>query len=337
MVITNELKQLAKAAVSKAQVANYSMENVEYALREELKKLAGTPQLFQRNKYDIFDLIVSVVEDVLPMKVEQIMGQFAEVRQVGQGNKATFTRKLGARRGKTFIGEVSPAGTYEAFRLDEESFEIQVKAYGAAARLDWERYLDGQDNMADLVDIILEGLEEIIYKLVYNQLLASYNSVAKPNANKYTYAGFDAQKMTSMLNVVRAYGQNAVIFCTPQFAAEMSNEITYSTGVASLPEIDRLEIRNQGYIGVFRGSPIVVLPQSFEDETNEKFVFDPSIAFIIPTGKEKIVKIVLEGELQMKADENRDWSMEIQFYKKLGTVVLVQNNWAIYRNTAIEQ
>ena len=81
-------------------------------LREELRKIASTPQDFERNKWDIFALIQTAADDIIPVRVEQIMGQFAETQQVGQGNKATFKRKLGKQRAKSFITKVSPAGDY---------------------------------------------------------------------------------------------------------------------------------------------------------------------------------------------------------------------------------
>ena len=127
-------------------------------------------------------------DEIIPNRVIDIFGQFAEVQQVGQGNKATFKRRLGKRRGKSFVTKVAPAGTYEAFRLDSEVIEIPTEAVGAAAIIDWERYLDGLDDMSDLVDIIMEGIEEAIYKAVYGQLIAAYTNLQMPVANKVAAA-----------------------------------------------------------------------------------------------------------------------------------------------------
>lgn len=329
--MNEQIRDLAFAAVRNTPVANFSIADTEHALREELRKVAGDMNAFRKNKYDIFELIEQVVDDVLPERVIQIYEQFAEVRQIGQGNKATFKKKLGRKRAKSFITRVSPAGTYEAFRLDAEQFEVSTYAVGAAATIDWERYLDGSDDMADLVDIIIEGLEEAVYKAIYNQLIAVYTNIAMPSANKAAFAGFDQDSMDRLITVVKSYGDGAVIFCSSLFASKMSNEIESKY----IPEADKNDIRNQGYIGLYKGTPVVILPIATEDEQNTKWAYDPSFCFILPTGGDKVVKVVLEGDLQMTDFQNPNWSMEIQFYKKFGTAVLVYNNIAIYKNTEL--
>ena len=327
------LKDLAIAAVRKAPMSTFSKEDVEHALREELKKIASTPQDFERNKWDIFALIQSAADDIIPVRVEQIMGQFAETQQVGQGNKATFKRRLGKRRGKSFVTKVSPAGTYESFRLESETMEIPTEAIGASAIVDWERYLDGIDDMADLVDIIMEGLEDAIYKAVYAQLIAAYTNTKMPDANKVTAAGFDKAAMDRLIAVVNSYGGNCVIFCTQLFAANLDNEIKGSY----LNDADKMEVRNQGYVGIFHGTPVVTLPLATETEANLKWAYDPSFAFVMPAGQERVVKIVLEGDLQMNSWVNKDWSIEIQFYKKYGVGMLYFNNWGIYKDTSLSE
>lgn len=327
------IKQLALAAVRNTPVGNFSKEDTETALREELRKIASTPQLFEKNKWEVFELIQTAADDIIPVRVEQIMGQFAETQQVGQGNKATFKRRLGARRGKSFVSKVSPAGTYESFRLDSELFEIPTEAVGASAIVDWERYLDGLDDMSDLVNIIMEGLEDAIYKAVYAQLISAYTNTKMPAANKVTASGFDKKAMDRLIAVVKSYGGNCVIFCTQLFAANLDNEIKGSY----LNDSDKMEVRNQGYVGIFHGTPVVTLPIATETEANLKWAYDPSYAFIMPAGKEKVVKIVLEGDLQMNSWSNRDWSIEIEFYKKYGIGMLYFNNWGIYKDTSLSE
>lgn len=327
------LKELALAAVRNTPVANFSKEDVEKALREELRKIAGTPQDFEKNKWEIFSLIQTAADDIIPVRVEQIMGQFAEVQQVGQGNKATFKRKLGQRRAKSFITKVAPAGTYESFRLDAETFEIPTEAVGASAIIDWERYLDGLDDMSDLINIIMEGLEDAIYKAVYAQLIAAFTNTKMPDANKVTAAGFDKSAMDRLIAVVKSYGGNCVIFCTQLFAANLDNEIKGSY----LNDADKMEVRNQGYVGIFHGTPVVTLPIATETEANIKWAYDPSYAFVMPAGKERVVKVVLEGDLQMNSWTNPDWSIEIAFYKKYGVGMLYYNNWGIYKDTSISE
>ena len=86
---------------------------------------------------------------------------------------------------------------------------------------------------------------------------------------------------------------------------------------------------------MYRGTPIVEIPQSFVDEHNEKTVTAPNIAYFFPTGKEKIVKVVLEGQTQIWDLKNADQSLEIQMYRKIGVAILTDYNWGLYKNLAI--
>ena len=62
---------------------------------------------------------------------------------------------------------------------------------------------------------------------------------------------------------------------------------------------------------------------------------NPQFAYILPSGKEKVVKVVLEGETQMYDFVNRDQSVEVHAYKKMGAAIMHHHNWAVYQNTAI--
>ena len=74
---------------------------------------------------------------------------------------------------------------------------------------------------------------------------------------------------------------------------------------------------------------------AFVDENNVQTWINPQNAYILPTGKEKVVKIVFEGNTQVWDLKNPDNSMEIHTYKKIGTAIMTYHNWGIYQNTGI--
>ena len=80
-----------------------------------------------------------------------------------------------------------------------------------------------------------------------------------------------------------------------------------------------------------------MIPQSFVDENNVNTWIDPQMAYVLPTGGERVVKVVFEGATQIYDFQNRDQSMEIHTYRKLGTAILTHHNWGIYQNAGIPQ
>ena len=332
----NELKQLmlAVAKADKNAPVAYSFGEKQYdynalndTLREELKELAGTYSLYRENKNTIFALIEETIDEILPKKVMEQYSMFAEVRTFAQGDRPVFNKKEGRRRAKQFVTRVGLAGIYEVFKLDKSSFEVPTSAFGGAAQIGFEEFLDGKVDFAEVTEIIMEGLDEVVYEEIAKALIGGINQL--PTANQVSHTGFDEAKMDKLIAIARAYGEPA-IYCTYELAAKI---LPVSDWVSN----DMKNERNaQGYISQYKGNRIVILPQSFTDETNATKVIDPSYAWIIPTGgNDKPVKIAFEGQTIVDEYTNYDRSREIQVYKKLGVVAMMTNNICVYEDSSL--
>lgn len=337
-------------------VTKFSTKDVKETLSEEIHALAGTYNDYRRNKLDLFEILSEAYDEVIPEYVGNFISAFAEIKTVPNGQKARYIVKRGRRRAKTFITEVGLSGVYEAFRLDVDSFEVSAKAIGGAAYIDFERYLIGDEDITESANLLLEGLEEAIYKEIHKALLATVLNADMPAANRIESDGFDPESMQKLCNVAKSYGGgSAVIFATPEFVAKMGPDAIgmpvygaraaagapapggyngYATPVYSPRDI--ADIAAGGYITVFRGTPIIQLPQNFVDENNDTYQIPSSIAYIFPTGSEKIVKVVFEGPTQVDDWQHRDRSFEVEVYKKIGVAILSTNDWCVYRNRELE-
>ena len=332
MATIKELKELALHAARGTAPAEYTASNVDEALRGELAAMCSSINNFMRNRYDIYDIIIETADEVVPTKVIDVMASFAEIKTVPQGQKAIFKRGLiGRNRAKKFLTQVGLSGVYETFRLDNETFELGGYAIGGAAAIDFERFLDGAENMADLMDIITEGLTDAVFGEVQKALTAAAGKMYS-GSNKASTASFEADKMVKLVNTVKAYGGSAVIFAAPEFIAAMGAD-AIAPNTYHDDDIDA--IHKTGKIKIFRGTPVVEIPQSYTDETNTETVIDPKYAYVLPSGKEKVVKVVFEGNTQVRDLTNADGSMEIHTYKKMGAAILTYHNWGIYENTSL--
>ena len=82
------------------------------------------------------------------------------------------------------------------------------------------------------------------------------------------------------------------------------------------------------------------MPQSFTDEKNEKLLFNPSFAYVLPAGKEKIIKMAFEGSPYFREwdDHEGDNSFTLQGYVKVGVgLFTLPNYWGIYYNSALDE
>ena len=336
-LVKNELIKLAKTVANanpSSKVAysfgenNFSYADLNETLRRELNELAGTYALYRENKNTIFALIEETINDVLPRRVMEQYGDFAEVKTFNQGDKPVFVQKTTAfarRRAKQFVTRVGLAGVYEVFKLDGKAITVATEAYGGAAQIGFEEFLDGRVDFAELLEIVMEGLDEAVYKEIAKALLATVETLQ--DSNKTTQNDFVEAEMDKLISIADSYGGRATVYCTLEFAGTMVPEAGWrSNGMKD----ERWE---KGYLANYKGHNVIILDQSYEDTTNTKKVINPAYAWIIPTGSnEKPVKIAFEGPTAVKDVDNEDWSREVRVYKKFGVATLITNNICVYRN-----
>ena len=333
-----ELRNLARHAAHRTAPAEFSVSSVDAAVADGFKELCGSINNFMRNRYDIYDIIIENADDIVPGKVMDAMGQFAEVIQLKNGERKMFKRGgLGRNRAKKFLTQVGLNGLYETFRLDHETFTIGMKAIGGAVGIDFERMMDGAETLAEFMAVLTEAQEDAIYVEVQNALMAAADSTVMPAANKVA-GGYKAEDLQRLVSIAKSYGGSATIFASPEFIAAMGPDAivpgtTNYAGIYNPKDIE--DIANTGRIRMFRGTPIVELRQSFLDENNAQVMINPQFAYVLPSGKEKIVKVLIEGATQMYDVVNPDQSIEIHTYKKIGVGILAFNNWCVYKNTGI--
>ena len=339
------LRVLMDGAFGRRVPANFAAEDYDYnaALHDELVKLLcdknGKFNRYQydRNRIDLFELLSQNLDEVLPVSIRDALGLFTEIIRIPQGSRLEFRVTRGKQRGKQFVTRATESGNYEAFRLDRDRFDLYPHAIGGAGTVDFERYLDGVESIQDIYDVLEEGFLDRIFEMVQDALLQTWNLAGRPARNKVVTNTFDAKAMQGLCNTVKPYG-DPIIYCSAIFASEMVNAITYNS-TTKISDQDMLELRDRGYIGKFYGTPVVVMPQSFTDETNTKFTVNPSFAFVMPAGREKIVKLGFEGSTYVREwnDHEGDNSIGIQAYAKVGVAVVgTPNYWGIYYNKGID-
>jgi hypothetical protein len=305
--------------------ANKTVADVNDALRAELQALCGTYDLFRRNKLDLFEIMQETMDAVVPKEVESIIASFAQVKNYAHGQKPSFKIKKGKIRARKFATRATASGVYETFRLDTDTIDVNTFVIADAAYIDFERFLSGDEEWADYMEALMDGILHRIYKEIFGELMNG--AALLGNMNKKTTVGgtFSKDDLLALVKVVKAYG-DPVIVATSDYVEDMGDEVV-SSAVAT--DIDKEEIRNYGRILKYHGVPVVELPVSYEDETNTTEVFGGRYAFVLPSSNYKIMMVAFEGNTIVKDWENRDNSMEIQAYKKMGTAIVTGNNWGL--------
>ena len=292
-----------------------------------------TPREIRANKDYIMALIEEVIDEILPEKLKERVGDFAEVKNFDRDAEVVFTIKnRGKRRAHLTIKKGARGGMYQAARLDDIQMTMETWTETVAVFVTLEEILLGKYSLQDLMNNILDGFEERLYVQVIEALQTSGNY--SPAVNQDTGSGIIAADFDALIRIVASYG-SPMIMGFKQAIAKLNNLVGWSSASPNIPTQDLDDYRNKGFVGVYKGTPVVELQNYITDEsTNATWLLDESFIFIIPAG-EKPVKVALKGDMRIQEVQHPTGSIEQNAHKMLGVGLLLSNNIALYEDTDI--
>ncbi len=338
------LNHLTKARSGKIDSTKFSLADGNRAAVNDLKEFVGidpnTPidkHVLRKYGNEVFDLIEESVDEILPQKIEDVFGQFAEVRQFPRGSKIEFDiSRIGRARAKLVISKGAREGIYRAARLDNKYFSVDTRNYTAGVSIGLEEILAGTRTLAERYQDIVEGFEEELRREVYNELatgasLTGYDRINGGDAANVTVAkeGITGA-LDKVLPYVAAYGV-PTIFGSYAALSAIYNPLANSVAAAGYPNsLDSIDVRNQGYVSVYKGYRLVVLPNYLRDLSNDAWFYNPSYVFVIP-GDVKPVKIAMEGETLVQRNQDAVGGEAWHAQKLMGVGIARANNFAVIK------
>ncbi len=333
-----DIVDLAVAIVTKENIpTEFTTADLENSLREQLSPFQDY-KYFRKHAADLYEIIEEVANIVIPRRVLEQFGGFAEIKRKGYGEKISFTVRTGKNRGKKFVTRAGDQGIYKTFTLDNREITMQPRVYAGATRLEIEDFLLGRISMNELLDTLTEALGEKLYIEIQKALIASFDDKTRPAANKHSADGLVINEFDKLINIARAYGDSVTIYCTFAFASKLYNMPGWAASTSpNISSRDLEDIRNQGYVGTYKGCNVVVLNQSFTDNTNTETLINDAYVYIMPTSSEKPVKIALEGDTFIRNFNDAVLSQEISLEQMFDVAILNNANWCIYRDESLAQ
>lgn len=328
-----ELKTLIKGALLNQTVPGVNFADAKQVVIDSLMDYFGiTPDMsYKQIKRNLdFSIIEEVIDEVLPKAMEDIMGSWAVIKQYGRDEEVKYTIKgMGKRRAMYGITYGARGGIYKARRLDDKNMYLNTKVYTCAVYVTLEEILLGKYTLGDLLTNILEGMQYIIYTEVV-KALRTIKTLAPAN-NRASASGFVKDDMDRVIKVVSNYGK-PVIVCFQSFASKIDNLFPVTTATPNVSTTDVEDYRLKGAVSLYKGTPVIVIPNFILDEDNTEIAFSEQDAFILPVA-EKPVIVAMKGDSYFKENEHPTGSVEQQFHKIMGVGILIFNNLGIYTDT----
>lgn len=311
-----------------ANFADVNKDDAEALLREKFASLYDPTDVYAspEGKNACFALIAENVLEELPKRVEKQFGKYIEQKTVKIGDKPKFIVKLGRKALRKFVTRGAHAGVYRKGTLDKGEIGFDYFTLVGGCTVSWREYLSGFLTMAELQEIILDQAEYKVSMEIQEMLKGLFDSL--PAANKHTASSFNETEMDKIVATVSAYGE-PVLMCTKKFAATLPLVSQYDQKGIS-------DIHTAGYVRDYKGTPVVILEQSFEDETNTTEIVDDQFCYVMPSGKESILKVVYEGQMLIKDQDAQGTGRKMfQFEQTVGMACLYNNHIGIFKNTSL--
>ena len=316
-----ELKTILLAA-ARPQV-NINFSDAQSAAKNALNEYLNASQVSVRDLRpgtNTFAIIEEVLDEVIPQAVEDRTQAFAEIRNFARNDQIKFdvrTSYASRRRMYKALKKGARGGVYKAYRLDGYSLTMTTEVHTVGYFMTLEELLLGTRTVAELINTIADAFTEKVFVEVMEALQAA--AAAAPSVNRTTTAAasFSASGLDAIIRIISAYG-NPVIMGFRKELGLLNNALGSDYSLA-----DYDDIRSQGYVGIYKGTPLVELPNYLITHAGAtaSFLFQEGTIYIMPAD-ERPVKVGFQGESYTTEFMDPQGGREWQNHRMMGVSVL---------------
>ena len=310
-------------------VENFSVNESNDVLRKSFLAHIGVDKIdhkiYRRHQVAIFEIIEETLSPIINDRLAEVMGRFAEVRNVAWGDKPEFIIENPELFEVAVVADGD--GNFNRQRLDNGKLSVTMKNYGLTIYDEFYRFLAGQVDWSRMIDRVAKSWENKIAQDVQDALFGAYNSIDPV----FKYSGtYDEDEIIRVCQAIEAYYGSAIIVGTKNALRPLKP--VYGNGITGNAYMD--EYNRLGHIGMFNGYETVALQQSFKPGTFD-FAINNSDLLILPAVSDRFVKIVTEGTPLVFDHHNTqgDLSMEHTFIQKAGVAVSYTDKYGLVRLT----
>lgn len=297
----------------------------EHSTKAEVRKA------IRKNQQVLFDLIEEVVPNLLQSGWQDnpFFNEYVETRNIDIGDQNVFYTE-----DETILSVSKVSGNHwdiDRQRLGKgTSFSIATSWYGIAVYSEYERLLTGAEDFATFITKLYEAVDKFVNESIYQAFCDAAEKLpgGTGGAGQWVKTGTlntttKDTFMTLIEDVQMATGMDVVIMGTKSALSKLE-------GMQDINWVSndmKVERNTTGRIGYFEGVRLVELKQGFRlNDTTNRLINDKQL-FIMPTGNNKFVKLVNEGQPEMRQVQdnttNLDMTYDYRYMFKMGVAVMI--------------
>ena len=285
----------------------------------------------RRNQAALFAIIEEVVEDLLVTgwQNNEFFKEFCDIKNLALGDQNEFYVADDSILSVSRIAD----GHWDIDRQRlgaGRRFSVETATYGLGVYSEYERLLTGAEDFATFVNKLYEAVDRFVNEAIYESFLTAAEQLpgGASGVGQWVKTGnLDAATketfMTLVEDIQMVTGHDVVIMGTRAALSKLEGmqDIDWVT------EDMKVARNTTGRIGYFEGIKLVELKQGFKlNDTTNRLINDKQL-FLMPMADNKFVKVVNEGDPEMKqvADmvSNQDQTYEYKYVFRMGVAIQI--------------
>ena len=298
---------------------------------DEKSTKAEVRKAIRRNQQVLFDLIEEVVPNLLQTGWQEnpFFNEYVQIQNIDIGDQNMFYTE-----DETILTVSKVSGNHwdiDRQRLGKgSSFSVATSWYGIAVYSEYERLLTGAEDIATFVTKLYEAVDRFVNESIYQAMLSAAEKLpGGAGGNGQWVKTGDLNETTKgtfvqlIEDVQMATGMEVVIMGTKTALSKLEG----MQDINWVSEDMKVQRNTTGKIGYWEGIRLVEIKQGFRlNDTTQKLVDDKQL-FIMPVGDNKFIKMVNEGQPEMRQvndnTTNLDMTYDYRYMFKFGVAVMI--------------
>ena len=296
---------------------------------EKNAKPSEVRKAIRRNQALVFDIIEETVQNLLVTGWgnDPFMMKYVDQRNLALGDKNEFYAEddsvLSVMRVSgnhhDIIRQRLAGGSVKSL----ETYWVAIKIYA-----EFERVVMGLEDWAKFITKVYEAYDRYIKNTVYDTMVG----YATELTGQFKKTGsMTTENLNALCDLVStATGMPVMIMGT---RTALANVIKLQNGTY-ISDSMKDEHYRTGTLGMWEGKELVEIPQVFEKGKVGQYKIDNTLVWVMPVADEKFIKVVNEGDTQLKTvadkDVNMDATYEYELQTKLGCGVMLNGAFGCY-------
>lgn len=286
-------------------------------------------QALRRNQNLVFDILEETLDNLMitGWANDPFMMKYVDQRNLALGDKNEFETE-----DDSLLSVMRVAGNHHDIIRQRmgAGTHTSISTYWCAVKIyaEFERVLTGAEDFAKFITKVYEAYDRYVKNAIYDAMVGYSATIASTFKKTGTITAANLHAICDLVST--ATGYRVVIMGT---RAALSNVVALqNTSYIGAPQKE--EYNRFGLLTVWEGIELVEIPQVFVKNEVGNYKIDNNMLWIMPVADNRFIKLVNEGDTQLRAiqdkDTNMDMTYEYEVMSKLGVGIIFNMAFGMY-------